>query len=598
LKRLILLALVVLAGLSVRAEDKLPTRHETIVVTGEPQAVPLEETDRAISAMDTREAPQLFGNWTSYLQLDPSLDLQQRGTNGVQGDLSIRGGSAGQTLVLVNGFRVNDAQTSHHNLDLPLPLDSLQRVEVMRGAGSTLYGADAVGGTVNFITAPPAISEFRMGVGFGNFGTNEQSSSVSFVAKSLSEQLSVSRSFSSGFVPDRDYRNLAMSSDSHLTTRLGDTGILLGYCDRPFGADQYYGNYNSWERTKAWFASLRQELGDRTEFDLGYRRHTDNFILFRDRPSYYANQHATESWQTAVRRRQPLSKKSSLFYGFEGYRDSIDSNNLGRHARNYGAAYANFDLRAWHRFSFSAGLREELYGDYRSEVSPSVAAGVWLSERVKVRASASHAFRLPTYTDLYYHDPATLGNANLRPESAWSYEGGIDWHANDKVTTQLTVFHRRERDDIDYIRYFPNDQWHAVNIQRLNFTGVEAAVKLRVFRTQELQFAYTGLHGVQESLAVSSRWVGTFPTHSGVVTWQGTMPGKFVARTRLGVLNRQWQDAYALWDIAASRQFGRVTPYIQFANVTNTSYQEISGVVMPGRSVMGGMQFVLTAKKK
>jgi iron complex outermembrane receptor protein len=451
---------------------------------------------------------------------------------------------------------------------------------------------------VNFITAPPANTEFRMGVGFGNFGTNEQSSSISYLTKSLSEQFSVSRSFSTGFAPDRDYRNLAMSSDSHMTSRLGATGILLGYSDRPFGADQYYGNYNSWERTKAWFTSLRQELGDKTEFDLGYRRHTDNFILFRNRPSYYANQHATESWQTAVRRRQPLTKQASLFYGFEGYRDSIDSNNLGRHARNHGAAYANFDLRAWHRFSFSAGVREELYGDYRSEVSPSVAAGVWLSERVKVRASASHAFRLPTYTDLYYHDPATLGNANLRPESAWSYEGGIDWHATEKMTAQLTVFHRRERDDIDYIRYFTNDQWHAVNIQRLNFTGVEAAVKLRVFRTQELQLAYTGLHGVQESLAVSSRWVGTFPTHSGVVTWQGTMPGKLVARTRLGVLNRQWQDAYALWDIAASRQFGRFTPYIQFANVTNTSYQEIRGVVMPGRSVMGGMQFVLTAKKK
>jgi iron complex outermembrane receptor protein len=598
LKSIAILSALLFASFCAGAEDQTPNKHlETVVVTGTPQAVPLEEADRSVTALDTREASQLFESWAGYLQLDPSVDLQQRAPNGLQGDLSIRGSSFGQTLVLVNGFRVNDAQTGHYNLDLPFPMDALQQIEVLHGAGSTLYGSDALGGAVNFIAVPPAFSEFRLDAAYGSFGTNEQNTSAAYVSKRLSQQLSFARSLSTGFAPDRDYRSLALSSNTHATSQLGDTGILLGYSDRPYGADQFYGNYNSWERTKAWFASLKQEIGDSTEFDLGYRRHTDNFILLRDRPSYYANNHETESWQAAVRRRQSLAKQATLFYGAEGYRDSIASSNLGKHARNHGAAYADMDLRALHRFSLSAGLREELYGDYRSELSPSLSAGVWLLPQLKLHASASHAFRLPTYTELYYKDPATAGNSDLRPESAWSYESGLDWHATDKLSSSVTVFHRRERNDIDYVRYSSADKWHAMNLQRLNFTGAEASVRLRLVHAQELQLAYTGIRGVQESLAFVSRYTGTYPTHSGVVSWQGVLPGKFTCRTRIGVTDRKWESTYAIWDFAASREFGSLTPYVRLSSLADTSYQEIRGVAMPGRSIMVGLRYVMKGKK-
>ena len=117
-----------------------------------------------------------------------------------------------------------------------------------------------------------------------------------------------------------------------------------------------------------------------------------------------------------------------------GRRDSINSTNLGNHSRGRGAGYAALDIRALKRFSFSFGGREELYAGFGSQFSPTAAAGVWLHERVKLRASASRAFRIPTYTDLYYSDPRTLGNPNLKPESAWSYEAGLDWNASGTVS--------------------------------------------------------------------------------------------------------------------------------------------------------------------
>src|SRR5581483_9319793 len=109
-----------------------------------------------------RDQTLTFNSWMDFLRLDPSLDLGERAPNGAQSDLSIRSGTSGQTLLLLNGMRLSDPQSSHHNMDLPVPLESIDRIEVMRGSGSTLYGSDAIGGVVNIITRPPEQLDFRL----------------------------------------------------------------------------------------------------------------------------------------------------------------------------------------------------------------------------------------------------------------------------------------------------------------------------------------------------------------------------------------------------------------------------------------------------
>lgn len=599
------------------APDKVPTHKEEIVVTGTFEPAPLEEIERAVTAISLREVPQVYRSYVEYLQVEPWVDLRQRAPGGMQGDLSIRGSSLGQTLVLVNGFRVNDTQTPHHNMDVPLPLQSIDRIEVLRGTGSTLYGADAVGGAVNFITRPAESSELRLGTSVGSFGTNQQSASAVLVRHGISEQLSFARELSTGFMPDRDYRNLSFSSDDHVKTRFGDTGLLLGYSDRPFGADQFYGNYNSWERTKSWLAALRQELGKRTEFDFAFRRHTDVFVLKRDKPWLYQNDHATESWQTALRRRERVSQNSTVAFGGEFYRESIDSTNLGIHGRNRGAVYVNYDLRALRRFSFSVGAREDVYDSTRGQLSPTAAAGYWIANGLKLRGSVSRAFRLPTYTDLYYRDPANVGNPQLRPESAWSYEAGLDWDRGGILRASTTVFQRRDTDVIDYVKcgaeqnFAPDvpcdSKWHATNVQNLRFTGIEVQLQFRLAAQHRVDLAYAGLHGSQDSLqGFASRYAFSHRRHTGTVGWQGKLPGKVIARSRMGVSERYCAasqcgagqtaasrgEPYALWDAAVARQFGYVTARLAFANLIDTRYEEIQNLLMPGRSVTVGLDFV------
>lgn len=575
-------------------------QQQSIIVTGVAAPAPLDDADRDVVVLPLPEKQRpLFDSWFNLLQLDTALDLQQRTPGGFLADLSIRGATFGQTLVLLNGMRISDVQTGHFNLDLPVPVDMLTSTEVLKGSGSTLYGSDAIGGVVNARTEPIEGADFRLYTAFGNFGTNEQHLLANFGGSRFSEELSVARDFTTGFAYDRDYRNLSFGSLSTMKSVLGTTSLLLAYSDRPYGANQFYGNYPSWERIKTWFLSAHQNLGNKTEANFAYRRHTDLFVLLRYSPQTYLNRHLDNNWQGSLRRHDNLPGHAILSYGVEGLSGSITSTNLGIRSRTRGSAYAVYELRFAKRFSISAGIREEVYGARNVATSPSVSGAVWLNSRFKLRASASRAYRMPTFTELYYSDPADLGNPNLKPESAVSFEGGADAYVNRKLHASLTVFHRRDSNEIDYVRANPSAIWQAANFDELHFTGVEAAADYSPVHGQMFGIAFTGLRGVSASSAVlQSKYAFNYPVQSAVIQWTGAVGGHIVARTRIGVVNRLARDPYAVWDASVSYSTGHIRPFLQLTNLTNTVYQEIPAVAMPSRGVLGGVEWIFLGSKR
>ncbi len=592
--RLLCLSWLCLAALAQSAPEgaepaQPPVRRDVIVVTGTWEPLPLEEADRAVISLPVREQSVLFQNVIDFLQLDPSLDVRRRAPVGVQTDLSIRGAAFGQTLVLLNGRRLNDPQSGHHSLDVPAPLDAVQAVEVLRGAGSTLYGSDALGGAVNIRTAAPESWSARLRLAGGSFGTQQQMATVSGKAGAVAQSLSVSRDFSSGFLPNRDFRNLAASSHTLIESRSGKTGVDLGYSDKPFGAQDFYGPYPSWERTKTWFASLHHNFPQKWETALSYRRHSDLFYLFRDNPQRYQNHHVAEGFHGSLRRRDQWRGGVTLFSGAEAFTDHIESSNLGTHSRARGAAYAALDVRALRRFSLSLGLRSESYRGAFDQVSPTLSGACWASSLLKLRASVSRAYRLPTFTDLYYRDPANRGNAGLRPETAWNYEAGADLRPAGGWQFHATVFHRRDRDGIDYASSSPLGPWEARNITRLNFTGVETSAAWR--RGSHIaEFSYTGMRASSTLPAgLFTKYVMNYPVHSGVFSWSASA-GKLAARTRLGALERRARSPYAVWDVALAWRGRRISPFVQATNLANTRYEEILRVPMPGRAFLAGIE--------
>ena len=597
----LLLSLVFLSESSAKSQQAtppLPSLASTVVVLGSPEPVSEGESARSVVVIDTKLHPLTVQTPEDYMRSDSSLYLEQRGAGLVQTDISLRGSSFEQTLVLLNGLRIDDAQTAHHNLDLPVPIEAISDIDVLHGAGSTLYGADALGGVVDFVTAAPAVDSVSLRSGVGSYGENEQGVLANAVGVKWSEVLTGQRAFSTGFMPDRDYRSENASSESRYRTALGESDILLAGSDQAFGANQFYGNYDSWERTKGWFASARQELGTKTEAAFGYRRHTDNFILLREDPSYYANNHIDGSWQAVVRRKESLRKGVELFYGLDAQGDSIDSNNLGRHARNRGAGYLDLDLHGAERWTLSLGLREEvLSGGARSVLSPDLAGSLRLGQAFKLHAALGYGFRLPTYTDLYYSDPTTLGDPLLKPESAWSGEVGVDWYASAKTTASLTGFYEPQHDTIDYVRANANDLWQASNLTGVRFAGFESAVAWQPKRNQSFHFSWTMLSGAQSALhGLQSEYLFNYPVNNADAQWTGAVGAGLVIRNRVGVVERYQQTPYPVWDASIARERGWLRPYLRMTNLSNTGYEEIQDVRMQGRAFVGGFEVTIARK--
>ena len=576
-------------------KTSLPSVDTTVVVLGSPTPVSEQESARSVVSLDAQHAPLAFHQIEDYLRNDSSVDIQQRGGGGIMADISIRGASFEQTLVLVNGIRMDNSETAHFNLDLPIPLLTIERLDVLHGDGSTLYGSDAIGGVVDIRTAKPADTALRLKSGAGSFGENEQALIGSITGKKWSNVLAGDRELSTGFMADRDYRTENASNELRFTSVLGHSDLLFAGDDRAYGANQFYGPYESWERTKGWFASLTQQLNSNTQLSAAYRRHSDIYLLERDQPTGYKNQHIDDGFVGAIRDQRTITKHLTLSSGLEEDTDQIVSTNLGQHGRNRGAGYAAVEWLEPSHGSISLGAREEVFSGGRSVFSPMISATRWLSKSTTLHASVGHGFRIPTFLDLYYSDPSTLGNPNLKPESAWNFDAGVSWFPRPQVTATITAFYARQHNTIDYTRASEADPWQASNLPGVRFTGVEASVTWQPRSTERLTASWTNLAGAQSALhGLQSEYVFNYPVNNARINWTQQVSQQVVLNTRIGVVQRFEKSPYAVWDVSLARQLGRVRPYLQMTNLTNTGYEEIINVRMPSRGFVGGLEITLS----
>ena len=585
------------------------------VVSAEP--LPLnapDALDRSVQIFDLTD-PQtapLFGSPVDYLRLDPSLTLQERNPAGVQADLSIRGTTFEQSLVLVDGLRVNDPETGHLNLDLAIPLQAISRIDVLHGSGSTFFGSDAIGGAVNLITSAPTHGSAMLELGGGNLHSTEQHLHLSGVTRQLAATLTGARDTSDGFTyqgqNDRGFHANVLSLDTFatLTPKLAPTEILLGTSDRPYGANLFYGPYNSSERTKGWFAAIRQPLPEGFFADFAYRKHTDLFVLFAGQPSIYENNHIDSSWQTDLRRDTPFAQgKFDVAYGLEADGDAIRSTNLGVHARNQGAGYASVSFHSLRRLTLSVGARQEIFAGPTAVFTPSASAGFYLGKGVRLHAAAGRGFRLPTYVDLYYSDPTTIGNPTLKPETSQSYEGGAEWvpalgsvGGQARLRVNATGFTLHQTNAIDYSKFSIAAPFQATNIGKIAYSGAEASVSYRIGPTQQLDLGETYIHAGPPPAGLISEYAYNYASHNASLAYQAifTRP-QLALRSQLSVVQQTGRTAYPLLSLDLTRTHGLIRPYVRIQDLANISYQELPNIPQPGRTEMAGITFTWPAAK-
>ena len=568
--------------------------RQTVVVTAAATPVELGSVTRTLTVITRDQIAALpASSVADVLRLASSVDVRARGERGVQTDFAVRGANFGQMLVLVDGVRLNDAQSGHHNGDIPVPLEAVERIEILHGPGSSLFGADAFGGTVNVITrrtADPAIvlqgGSFDFVAARGQAGVEQ--GRVRHVVSAAADR-------SSGFMYDRDFATAAI----HARSSVGDhSAVSASYLWKEFGANNFYGgNAPSREWTNQTLLAANHRFGAAAGWTLtgaaSYRTHGDRFVFNQERPQLSDNRHRTHAVLATVSGSRALPRGASLTVGAEGGGDWIRSSNLGDHALGRASAFGEWRQALGGRTHVDAALRVDRYAEFGTAWSPSAGIGWSPLAMLRLRASAGRAFRVPTFTERYYSDPANLARPEVGPETAWAGEGGADIYPGGGWLLQATLFARADSDVIDWLRPSAAARWRTYNIRDVDTRGVELGARRAFAGGGFVQAQYTVLDVNAATVDQLSKYVLDFAPHSFAAAGSLPLPGRFSVAPRIEYRRRSRTSGtsdYVLVDARAGRRVGRLLDlFVEATNLLDADYQEVAGVAMPGRGVTAGL---------
>lgn len=586
----------VLAGTA--AGQIRPIPLDTVEVQVDSRAAgSLGTATRAVEVIDAstiRSVPGLTVN--DVLQWALGVEMMPRSP--ALADVAIRGSSFEQVLILVDGARVRDAQTGHFNLNLAVPLDQIERIEVLRGPAASLYGSDAMGGVINIVTRATGQST-SVRASHGSFATTAVSAAHRQSVGALGTDLAASYQQSDGHRPGTDYE-LA-------TARLG-VAIPLGnelfhadlaYASRDFGADNFYGPYPSFETVRTTTASARWRVASDSLFSveprLSYRRNTDDFVLFRDEPDRSRNAHTSNQLGGEVIGRVAVGTRTRIALGIHGYHDRIVSTALGDRDEWTGAGSVEAAIGDPNALSATAGVRADRLVSGSVEFSPAFSIGWAPSPAFRARSSVGRSFRSPTWTERYYPlVGGNVGNADLDPEEAWSADLGLEVYPAPFLRLSGSLFTRRATDLIDWARPAdePQSVWMTRNVESADFAGVELEAEVR-----EVADFRVAVRGAWTSVSSSST--------SGYESKYALRPRAdyvqlAVDRTILGVLalgvrgareRRVGEASYMRFDARGALDLERVRVWMDVGNAVDEFYRDVVGNPAPGRSLSLGMEW-------
>ncbi|TVP45282.1 MAG: TonB-dependent receptor [Gemmatimonadales bacterium] len=457
---------------------------DTIPVLGSRVSAELPLRTRSVQVMDRATLESIPARSVGEaLRWATGVEVQSRSP--AQTDLSIRGGSFEQLLVLVDGVRMSDPQTGHFDLDLTVPLDRVERIEILRGPASAQYGSDAVGGVVNIVTrrTPDGVGG-RVEV--GSFGTLVGAiDATAGLPGGLALELAGEAGRSDGHRTGTEWEQLL--GTMRLAAPVSGGRLLAegGLARRDFGAEAFYAPFPSFEATRTETASLAWVPGAasrlRVEPRVSWRGHDDDFILIRDNPSVYQNVHRSTQAGADLTVRMSPTPGVTLAAGGEVARHRLASNALGDRSETRSAVHLEMGARPVSRLDLSLGLRHDDHARWGGFTSPSVAAAWTAAPQLRVRASWGRSFRGPTWTERYYADPGHEPNPDVRPERGEAWEVGVQVEPLAGVSFQLAGFTRTNRDLIDWARRavpagvfdISNAPWVPRNVNEARFRGVE-----------------------------------------------------------------------------------------------------------------------------
>ncbi len=568
--------------------------------------IPLRLTGSNTQIITSKEIAKLPIQTTNeLLSYVVGVDLRQRGASGVQADIGIQGSGFDQVLVLINGIRMSDVQTGHHMLNIPLPIEAIERVEVIKGANARRYGLNAMAGVVNFITKKSKQSSIILNsFGGSSFEKNREGSTYLNQGHRIFASHTLGKGnawFSSSYDEGNGYRNnsgyttFRNIGELNVPLKKMDLNALAGSINNDFGANGFYaapGDTNSHETVNTYFGNFRAtyhvSAKQKLKANFGLRNNYDHYIYRDFNPSYSQNKHTSEammadlSWQNQI-------YNWNLAIGIEGRAESIHSTNLKVHERDFLGTYIDVN-RQWNRLFISGGL----YALKNEILGLKFYPGIEVSYQIKNELTAFGNFgtgqRLPTFTDLYYKGPTNKSNPNLKPESAQSFEIGLRYQL-EQLKVSASAFQRNTDQLIDWTRLSLDSAWSPVNYNTNIVNGFELNASF-VCRKMRFYMSYTGLD-IESSKenAVLSKNALNYLSKQSIVGLVLPVFNRINVNIQARYIQRNITN-YNYWLYSAKIDYAiqkELLLYLNFQNITNESYSEVNILPLPPRWMSFGL---------
>lgn len=573
-----------------------------VIVSSTRIDLPLSDNARSIQVI-TKENIQQAGVTTvaDLFQQVAGIDIRRRGIAGTQADLYIRGGSFDQTLLLIDGIKLDDAQTGHHTLNLALPLEVIERIEIIKGPAARIFGQNAFTGAINIVTKSTIDS---IGIINAQAGSYDQIKAA-FTMGSSNENSNLLAHYSfntaKGYRYNTDFDNQNIFLNGQFNRQLIPIDFIATFSQRKFGANGFYAlpTYaDQYEETQGSLVAFSSRINKRNWFfkpRLYWRRGQDEYIFVRHNPAIYRNLHITHKVGFAFDASN-TNRLGQTGLGIDLARVSIASNNLGDRSRFMTTFFAE------HRFflikdqlDITPGAAVTNYTDFGTQFFPGVDIGFVVNEQLLLYGNAGYTYRIPTFTDLYYTDPTTLGNENLKPEEALTEEIGLRWNTNQWQFT-AAAFLRQAANLIDYVRPTDEGLFEATNIRKVNTHGIELEVKKQFKfgnQPQRLQMGYVYLNDDVKAININaSRYNINSLRHHFTFNYASTITKNLSGNIAFKHAQRPLQESYQVLDLNVQWQLNDLSINFSANNILNEVYSESNLVPMPLGNGLLGFQVV------
>ncbi len=612
--------------------DSLAVRLQSVDVFASQYKL-FSDLGRTIHVVDRKTIQQLpVQNIDELLESIPGVDIRNRGVGGTQSDISIRGGSFDQVLILLNGVNLTDPQTGHYNLNIPVVLSDVVRVEVLQG--SSIYGSNAFSGAINIITESNNPTNVSAQLSAGSYSTYLQNITAGYTKNSFSTLASATHKSSQGYMQNTDYDILNVFSQTNLSTKsLGKFDLQLGYQTKAYGANSFYSFAypNQFDYNKTLFGSInwnysvnRLLLNAQTY----YRQHYDRFELFRNMdaaPAWYTthNYHLTDV-SGAKFNSTLLTEIGKFSLGFDMRNEHISSNALGNildqllenkydilhpftktDNRLLSTAALNYS-KGFNSFYLSVGLSETYTEKYGLSTAGGLDLTYFINDNSHINFSANSAQRLPTFTDLYLQNSIQQADANLKPEKAKTFE--ITYNTKFKqFKVNISTFYRIGIDVIDWVKLPDSPKWQSKNLAEINAMGSDVLLqydfKNSFINSIKLNYSYLNID--KKATNFDSKYALDYLKHKFVFTLQHRFFSKISTLWKIGYFDRAGNYAdfasgslleykpYTMLDTRIIWESKHVDLFMDINNILNASYADFGGLSQPGTNFTVGLRYKL-----